>query len=280
MTWQSLNRYSRGHKRDPQGIKRTSFGVLSMFTKGTAGLLGASLVSFAPPVFDQGQLGSCCGHSYACAVTTALAAAGTPLGFVASPGSAYKIGRCIDRTTLTDPLTDSGCEPNAMCRAISEWGVCAMGPQVQDPGDPAPRFSDCSQDNVNIEPTLEELETDAKHLVIGEYAIDATGSALFMALASAIDSRLPFTLSVPGGSDAWQMYTGGVVDAVPANQAELDHEVVCVGYRVSAAGAFEYEIRNSWGASYGESGNIWISEAAMAQCADYVAMKVTIQEAA
>jgi hypothetical protein len=158
-----------------------------------------------------------------------------------------------------------------MCRAISEWGVSPMGPLVDG------RFSDCGPSNVNIDPSLGDLVVASAHVIVGEYAIDAsTPATLADECAAALDNGLPFTLSVPGGSDAWQGYTGGVVGLVPLEQAELDHEVVCIGYRPAADGSLEFCIRNSWGDGYGESGNLWISQAAMAQCADQIAMKVSL----
>lgn len=276
MTWQSKNKFARGHNRPAGGVKRPGFHLIAHAL--TSSLTGKSLTTSAPTPFDQGGEGSCGGHGYAGAVTTAFAAQGKPLSFVCSPADIYKNNRCIYRTPNADgtfpALTDSGSDPDALCDAISQWGVRAIGPNVQDPGDPAPRYSDCSLANCNTEPVLADLEADATHIVIGEYAISP---ATPQALATALDNNMPFPLSVPGGSDAWQEYTGGVVTAVPAEQAELDHEVFCLGYRVNTmTGKFEFEIRNSWGASYGESGNLWIDEAAMAQCADQRAMKVSL----
>ena len=271
MTWQSINRFARGHKRDPEGHRRTAFRMLA------AGLqslphLGASLLGFAPPTFDQSRTSGCTGHAYACAVTTALAAQGQPLGFVVSPRMLYALGRCIDRHPNLDgtfpPLTDTGSEPNALCRAMSEWGVSPMGPLVPE------GYSDVNTANVNVEPSLGDLVVSAAHVVVGEYAIDASSSStLADECATALDNGLPFTLSVPGGSDAWQQYTAGVLGPVPPAQSALDHEVVCLGYRPATDG-LEFLIRNSWGAGYGLNGNLWISQAAMGQCADQVAMKV------
>jgi hypothetical protein len=225
---------------------------------------GISLRKFAPRVFDQSRAGSCGGHAYAAGANTAMASQGTPLPFVVSPRIWYALARLIDAPG--QPLADVGSEPNALQRAGQEWGVCPMGPLVPE------GYSDCNAANCNDLPNLGELVTAAQRLIIGEYALFDRDDYL-----NCLDAGIPFPLSVPGGSDAWQNYMGNAaIGPVPQDQSELDHEVLCIGYRVTPDGSIEFEILNSWGESYGDAGHIWINEAAMAQCADRTAMKVSL----
>jgi hypothetical protein len=55
------------------------------------------------------------------------------------------------------------------------------------------------------------------------------------------------------------MYTGGVMDSAECG-TNLDHAVAAVGYGTdSESGKDYYIVRNSWGASWGDSGYIKIA---------------------
>ena len=263
MTWASLNRYSRGHKRDPEGHRRTPYR--SVHAVGPASRLSASLRRFEGRVFSQNAVGSCGGHAYAKGAKIGLASQGMAMPFEDfSPRIWYALARLIDAPGK--PLWDRGSEPNALQRAGQEWGAAPMGPVVPE------GYSDCNPANCNDVPVLKDLELAAQRLVIGEYSLYGDDEYI-----ACLDAGYPFAVSVPGGSDAWQSYSGSdAIGPVPAEQSELDHEVLCIGYRVQPNGQLEYEVLNSWDDTYGDSGHIWITQAAMAQCADQAAMKVSL----
>ncbi|KAF0708376.1 Aste57867_6369 [Aphanomyces stellatus] len=68
------------------------------------------------------------------------------------------------------------------------------------------------------------------------------------ALATSLNTQ-PVSVAVEAGNSVWMNYQGGIVTQCPG--AESDHAVIAVGYDGGA-----YKVRNSWGASWGESGYI------------------------
>jgi len=63
----------------------------------------------------------------------------------------------------------------------------------------------------------------------------------------------PVSVAVEADKSAWQFYSGGVLDDASCGTS-LDHGVLAVGYGTD--GKDYYNVKNSWGASWGESGYI------------------------
>ena len=159
-----------------------------------------SVLAFAPPVMDQNDCGSCTGHATACAVTTACAAAGSPLAWVCSPRNNYTLGRCVTRAGSTDALTDEGAMPSDVMIGLSQWGVRA----IQAPTSTG-AYSDCEPSNVNEEPALGELESDALTLMVEEHQITSTGHQRAIDVALALQAKMPVCVGffVDSAFEAW-----------------------------------------------------------------------------
>jgi len=69
-------------------------------------------------------------------------------------------------------------------------------------------------------------------------------------------SQGPVSIAIEADQSVFQYYTGGVMDATTCGTT-LDHGVLVVGYGTdSATGKKFWKVKNSWGASWGESGYI------------------------
>jgi len=69
-------------------------------------------------------------------------------------------------------------------------------------------------------------------------------------MAANLASTAPFSIIVDASS--WQMYSGGILPASSCGQS-LDHAVIAAGYDLTNG---FWNVRNSWGAGWGESGYI------------------------
>ena len=260
--------FKTGYKPDPHTYKRAHFALYSEHLLPWK----ASLLESAPSVLDQNATSSCTGGSVGAAVTCALAARGTPLGFVASPRGIYMNARIVDRVAdgagVLPAVEDGGANPSSVMRGITEWGVRPMrGPTSM--GD----NYDCEPSNVNNEPTLSELEEEATHLIVGEYGIASTGTDRVRDMQEALAGRRPITVAIAGGSNAFQSYSGGIMGSIGTS---LDHYVWLYGYETQIDGSAVFLGRNQWGTGWGEQGSFRINESGIAELGDIVVLDVKV----
>jgi len=71
------------------------------------------------------------------------------------------------------------------------------------------------------------------------------------ALLSALNSQ-PVSVTVDAGEIAFQFYSNGVINH--GCYGQINHAVLATGYGTAADGTKYWRIKNSWGASWGESG--------------------------
>lgn len=254
------------HRSHPSKLARAK--LLAPWHPAIAILLGEMLPQeydlspWQPPRMDQGATGSCTAHGLCGAMATACSKAGAPLGFVPSPDQEYKCTRGLARAQGTMPsgglpsLTDDGAQLADAIEAAAEFGVCPMGVQPSDG-----RYSDCDPSSINDEPDMAKLEQAATTLVTGAYRIDPAASTASDQIAAALMSGFPIYVGFYVDS-AFENLTPEQVATSP-NEADPNgggHAVYLSGYRTNAAGKREFRLTNSWGQSWCDNGQCWVSE--------------------
>jgi hypothetical protein len=238
----------------------------------------------APAVMDQGGTSSCIGHGSSVGITTALAAKGTPLPWVASPKGLYDDVRELGRSKLPDgslsPLADDGGDPATLLQSLAASGVRAIRAPSSDG-----RYSDCEPATINTSETASEDEEGRRDLLVGEYSLDPRDPEFPGLVAACIARGVPVGVGIPGDGpfeawgDHWSPSSAPLTGSADFNEA--DHWVVILDYVTAADGSLVFVVRNSWSADWGKGGDIAIAEAWMtAGCAEAIAFAVTIEAAA
>lgn len=222
-----------------------------------------SIERFAPGVMDQTSYGCCEGTSSSGASATRFAAKGSPLGWVPSVHLIYNPARALDRAAATDPahdlpmLEDVGTETNTVIRTISEFGIQSMGPTIGD------TLIDVTDENLNEEVDLLELEKSGLSLVVGPYQINSTGSQKLQDIKDCISSGVPVRVDsfVDMEFEEWTSKKAPIGVPNYADPEGGGHAL----YVVAFAGDI-LVVRNSWGRGWGLGGNILVSPAWVNQC--------------
>lgn len=183
-------------------------------------------------VKDQGQCGSC----WAFSSTGALEGA-----YFKSKGTlkSFSEQHLVDCDTV-----DEGCNGGLMDTAF-DWvtkngGICSEADYPYTSG-ASKKSGTCNT----------KCAKDADVAPKGYVDVAATDAALMSALA-----KQPVSIAIQADQSAFQLYKSGVFTA-PCG-TELDHGVLAVGYG-EMNGVKHYKVKNSWGASWGQGGYIYLA---------------------
>lgn len=190
---------------------------------------GSDLTPFVAPVMDQGQTSTCTGHASSDGAFTSFGKAGAPLDWVPSQAGIYVLGNATSRAAqgldpATHPLVDQGAFPADVMDGIAKWGLRPMGPEVEG------RFSDADAETCVAEPTLDELETDALHLV-ESHAIARGPNLIGDVCAALAEYAVPTGFFVDTAFEQWNPMNGFV--GAPLNPNDPNgggHYVDVVGF--------------------------------------------------
>jgi len=178
------------------------------------------------PVRNQGQCGSCWAFSAVAAVESA---------------ACLQTKKYLDLSEqqITSCSTNGGSQgcnggwPSSAIDYMVQNGVClesAYPYKSGSTGSTGTCSSSCTRQKLPI----------TRSVMVGQ------GESL---LQSALNTQ-PVVVVVTAGNNVWKQYTSGIVSSCPS--AQIDHAVLAVGY---SSGQY-FKIKNSWGASWGESGYI------------------------
>jgi C1A family cysteine protease len=187
-----------------------------------------------PPVYDQGQLGSCTANAIAGAVQFDEIRSGIAPTWTPSRLFIYYNERAAEGTVSWD----SGAQLRDGIKVIGSLGVC---PESDWPYDIA-KFAE--------KPPAQAYD-DAVHDRVGSYQRIAQS---LVQLKTCVASRFTFIFgfTVFSSFESSEVASTGVVPLPQPSETIIGgHAVVCVGYS-DARQAFI--IRNSWGTAWGESG--------------------------
>jgi len=192
-----------------------------------------SLRAQMPPVFDQGQLGSCTANAL-CGALGFL-----HHGFVGSRLQVYYDERAIEHTTRHD----AGAQIRDGIKVLNKTGAA---PDADWPYDIS-KFAKA--------PSKKAIKDAGAHRIATYSRL--TWHDYSRCLASGFPFVIGFTVYESFESD--EVAKSGIVPMPAAGEKPLGGHAVCViGYDMSRLDGPVYEVRNSWGPDWGDEGNFWI----------------------
>jgi len=177
------------------------------------------------PIKDQGQCGSC----WAFSTTETVESANLIAGKTVVPGAPQEIVDCDS--------SDSGCNGGDPQEALG-WVKQQGGLDAESCYPYTAEDGSCASSN------CQPVYTVSTVTPIGQ-----DESTIYQALGSG-------PMSICCDAEAWQNYNGGVLTAAQCG-SNVDHAIQLTGYSPDQGGY--WIVRNSWGASWGENGFIYLS---------------------
>ncbi len=187
-----------------------------------------------PPVYDQGQLGSCTANAIGAAFEFELLKQNAADDFMPSRLFIYYNERAIEHSVNTD----SGAQIRDGMKSVNKQGVC---PENMLP------YSITKFAN---KPSSDCYHTALKHLVLSYHRILQTSVQMKSCLAEGFPFVFGFTVYESFESEAVSK-TGKLNLPEKNEQAIGGHAVMAVGYDDNSK---RFIVRNSWGSNWGMSG--------------------------
>jgi C1A family cysteine protease len=188
-----------------------------------------------PPVYDQGQLGSCTGNSIAGAIHFGRLKAAEKPDFIPSRLFIYYNERVIEHTVSTD----SGAQIRDGIKSVNKQGVC---PETPDWQYDITKFA---------QKPPAQAYTDAKKYLVVSYSRLLNQ---LPQLKGCLASGYPFVFgfSVYASFESPQVAQTGIVQMPQTGEQMIGgHAVLAVGYDDSQQ---RFIVRNSWGDGWGMKG--------------------------
>lgn len=258
-------------------------------------------INFADPTEDQGRSSACTAHAASIGLGATCRARNASLPFVASPWHFYTCSGAIARQSATligdpPPLDDNGRQLADMIKAILVCGVAAMRGPTPDGRNSDVWTSDDTDGNppgnAAAEPSVQLLEEAADELLGGAHTVDLQAGNALQVCAAALDSGISLYVGFDCGAMYEALHRDQLAQPTPANDPEQGgHCVVVLGYRINAAGQYEWLIRNSWGngwalppvndnADNAPTGCVWATSAWLLACWEVWLLDETLLPAA
>ncbi len=186
-----------------------------------------------PPIYNQGQLGSCVGHGVTACMEQTLNIEGKAIGPL-SRLMCYYDARRIEGTVSDD----AGAMISDGVTGVAKWGLCTEALWPYD----ISKFA-------NMPPPPARLQA-SRHKAVRSYSVNQASSDLKQCLSEGYGVVFGFTVYEGFESDA--VATTGVLN-MPSRREQIvgGHCVVLVGYDDPSR---RYIVRNSWGTDWGQAG--------------------------
>jgi C1A family cysteine protease len=193
--------------------------------------------SFCPPVYDQGQAGSCTGNATAGAIEIDFIQHAQK-NWIPSRLMAYYDGRALEGTTKSD----SGAQIRDVVKCINKQGIC---PESLWPYNTA---------KVTTKPSAKCYTDALKNKSVKYESVAQSASALEQVLYSLRPVIFGFT--VYESFESAVVAASGIVPMPAKSEAVLGgHAVLLVGYDRTKQ---MFLVRNSWGTGWGLAGYFWM----------------------
>lgn len=193
-----------------------------------------------PPVYDQGQLGSCTANALSAAVEFDLKRQ-KATDFMPSRLFIYYNERVIEH----DTASDNGAQIRDGIKTLAAQGVC---PEAEWP------YSDANPGPFATKPPVQAYADALNHQVTTYMRVAQTLVALKTCLAQGFPIVFGFTVYESFESDA--VAKTGIMPMPKSKEKSLGgHAVLCCGYDDTKQ---MFLVRNSWADTWGEKGYFWM----------------------
>jgi C1A family cysteine protease len=196
-----------------------------------------------PPIYDQGQLGSCTANAIGAAHEFSQMKQGLPAPAPFGPSRLfiYYNERAIEHTTGSD----SGAQIRDGMKSVAKLGVCREDPTWPYDADPFPPNNKLTQ-----KPSDAAYAEALKYQAIQYQRVPQVLSQMKGCLAAGYPFVFGFT--VYESFESQQVAQSGVVPMPHTGEQVLGgHAVLAVGYDDTQQ---RFIVRNSWGTSWGDKG--------------------------
>ena len=223
-------KYKYNLKKDKEDINDSLFKNHKDYTKGILPPKSVDLRPKMPPMWDQGNLGSCQSHAIDAIVSYIH-------------GNSFDPSRLFTyynvRMLENDINDDCGGDLRTTCKAVAKYGVCPT--------------SDCPYDIANF--TVKPSDIAYKDALSDEiYSYYRLNMLLEMELALAAGHLIMIGIEVYESFESDECINTGIIPA-PSGEQLGGHAVVICGYNKGVNNDDSYFIiRNSWGTGVGLNG--------------------------